>query len=66
MLDLFVMAKYTYLLTYLLTNVTSHKEICCGNKTKFVTLKRRLMLTKYDQCCTKKQYVFIKNGSCCI
>ena len=38
-------------------NYGSHKKI---------VVKRRLMLTEYVQCYIDKEYVFTKNGSCCI
>ena len=47
-------------------NYVSHKKICCGDKKRYVTPKRRLMLTKYVSCCTEKEYVFTKNDSCCM
>ena len=47
-------------------NYVSHKKICCGDKKRYVTPKRRLMLTKYVSCCTEKEYVFTNNDSCCM
>ena len=47
-------------------NYVSYKKMCCGNKKNYVTPNRRLMLSKYVQCCTEKDYVFTKNDSCCI